>query len=302
MAMISVRRAWSRPHLSSSHVGTVGLRQHEGALEELEDAVPSFAAPGHRVTWRTVSWRDPTQNVALLLEIDKNQWRLIMTNLFCVTRNMWRVLLVVAVATAAPAGAQEFTVILESLQNPPVCDLLLGLDTTGDCLHGLSSSLGQAVECIEDPAIPAEDCPALSWAVPGDKAFYSHTSGIGVTDYDAADLDSCPNNCSASCIQGGLCAVHCCTSVLGDEEDGLDFSYAGGIPSEEEIRVFVGKPVKISDVWLWSGSMAEFVFGRSECPPIRVSYREGDFALRRRRELHVSRRRSVPAPESESGL
>lgn len=193
-------------------------------------------------------------------------------------RHVLAILVIGWLGAATPLAAQSFVVDLRSTVDPPVCDGVLGFDTSGDCLHGLSSSLGTALECLTDPSIPPATCPALSFATPSDKVFSAHTSAMGEVDFDPADPDSCPNHCTTGCPSGPYCQAHCCTSLPGDEEDGLDAEYAGGQPSGEDIRLYVGRPTLISDVLLWRGALAEFSFARTACPGIQVSYREGTLA------------------------
>lgn len=193
-------------------------------------------------------------------------------------RNATRSLVILAaggVLWVTPAAAQSFVVDLRSSVDPPECTGTLGFDTSGDCLHGLSSSLGTALECLNDPGVPNEDCPALAFGTPPDKVFSASTSAMGEVDFDVADMDSCPNHCTTGCPAGPYCQAHCCTSVPGDEEDGLDAEYAGGAPSNEDIRMYVGQPTLISELAVWRGARAEFSFARTSCPEIQVSLREG---------------------------
>ena len=204
----------------------------------------------------------------------------------------------IALIMAFPAQGQDFTINLRALggaDNPhppiPQCQLVEEHDppypdSTGDCLHGLATSNGQPIECIE---AGIENCPVLTIGVPSPGIMYATTVGMGVVDYDISEPLACPLNCSPSWLLGEDCGTvpgdPCFCDINGcvgtpsgheDWKDGLDFTHLNE-PSGERIRIRLGVPVLITDFSVWLAGFSQMILSRSDCPgPLLLHNREGE--------------------------
>lgn len=194
---------------------------------------------------------------------------------------------------------QDFTIDFRALggsQNPhppiPQCQVVEMddppyPDTTGDCLHGNSTSNGQPIECLL--AGGGEDCPVLTIGVPSPGILFATTEGIGVVDYDTEEPGACPLHCSPNWLLGDdcgtipgdpcFCDANGCVGTPtfhGDWKDGLDYTHESE-PSGEEIRIYFGVPALISELAFWRAGSSELSIERSDCPgALRINYREAD--------------------------
>ncbi len=207
----------------------------------------------------------------------------------------------IALAQVSTAVGADFVINFRSLGSPdnphppiPQCQVTEQddppfPDSTGDCLHGLSTSNGQPFECIE---AGIDDCPALTIGAPSPGLMYATVEGLGIVDYDTQDPGACPLHCSSNWLIGENCGITpgdpCFCDYNGcvgtptpheDYKDGLDFTHIDG-PANEEFRIYFGVPTLLSELAFWRAGFSELSIKRSDCPvPVIINYREGASGL-----------------------